>query len=190
LPYTFKNIRPKGIPGHLGFGSENAAHRFAVEWTEGGIVKQGVYIPRRDTSSYLNAMAGGRLFPGRHYKAKFNVNEQQGNYNIGFKSSDGTTLSIKARETALFSKESTFDTLATASAFYKNGCLGYTPSQKGFDGVTLHTYSWHVQPLEVDEVQSSYFENELLFPKGCVVFDNALLMKNIEHEWQTEHKLF
>src|ERR1039458_8239952 len=54
-----KDIRPKGFPEILGIGSENAAHRIAVEWTEGGIIKQGVYIPRRDTDSLLNHWTGG-----------------------------------------------------------------------------------------------------------------------------------
>lgn len=37
--------------------------------------------------------------------------------------------------------------------------------------------------LEVERVHSSFFENEQIFPKGSVIFDNALLMKDIEHEW-------
>ena len=32
---------------------------------------------------------------------------------------------------------------------------------------------------------SSYFENENVFPKGSVNFDNALLMTGIEHEWSS-----
>jgi hypothetical protein len=44
--------------------SENAAHRIAVDWDEAGYHGTGVYIPRRDTPSRFNALAGGRLFPG------------------------------------------------------------------------------------------------------------------------------
>jgi len=95
-----------------------------------------------------------------------------------------------ASETETFNEKSVFGDLETASAFFKNGCLGYTPASRGFDGVALNTYTWQVQPLEVHEVQSSYFNNEAIFPKGSVIFDNALLMKNIEHEWQMKPKLF
>jgi len=179
-----QNIKPKGFNDLLGISSENGAHRFAVEWDENGITKQGVYIPRRDTSSYINTMAGGRLFPGKHYKAKFSVDEQSGNYNIGFVSSDATTLSISASQSHLFPQTSVFKNLESASTFFQKGCLGYTTAGKGFDGVKLHTLSWQVDPLEVHSVQSSYFEDETLFPKGSVVFDNSLLMKNTEHEWQ------
>jgi len=179
-----KSIKPKGFNDLFGISSENGAHRFAVEWDENGITRQGVYIPRRDTSSYINTIAGGRLFPGKHYKAKFNIDEKGGNYNIGFVSSDATTLSVRTSEIDLFTQTSIFGNLETASAFFQNGYLGYTPAGKSFDGVKLHTYSWQVSPLTVHSVRSSYFDNETLFPKGSVVFDNALLMKNIEHEWQ------
>src|ERR1700689_1239483 len=49
-----KNIRPKGLPNYVGISSENAAHRIAVEWIENNEIKEGVFIPRRDTSSLLN----------------------------------------------------------------------------------------------------------------------------------------
>lgn len=81
-----KEIRPKGIPAAMGVSSENGAHRIAVEWTENGMVKEGVFIPRRDT---------------------------------------------------------------------------------------------------VVEVHSSFFENKKGFPEGSITFDNALLMKNIHHEWRS-----
>lgn len=47
----------------------------------------------------------------------------------------------------------------------------------------LHAYKWSVKSLDVLNVKSSFFENEQLFPKGSIDFDNALLMINIEHEW-------
>jgi hypothetical protein len=58
-----KEIRPKGFPKNIGISSENGAHRIAVEWEEHGVTKEGVYIPRRDTSSKINAFAGGFIFP-------------------------------------------------------------------------------------------------------------------------------
>ena len=57
-----KKIRPALLPAWLGISSENAAHRTAVEWDEGGVVREGVYVRRRDTDSWLNS--GGRsAFP-------------------------------------------------------------------------------------------------------------------------------
>lgn len=180
-----KHIKPKGFPDFMGIGSENAAHRFAIEWDEDGQTKEGVYIPRRDTSSALNTLAGGRIFPGKHYQADFNVLEKNGEYNISFNSSDNTSISLKAKDTNTFPENSVFNNIHDASYFFKNGSLGYTPHKDNFEGLLLATYKWEVSPLEVEHVQSSYFSNELLFPKGSVHFDNALLMKNIEHEWKS-----
>jgi uncharacterized protein YqjF (DUF2071 family) len=83
-----KNIRPKGIPFNVGISSENGAHRIAVEWTENGEIKEGVYVPRRDTSSRLNSLVGGRVFPGVHRLADFKVEENNGVYNIEFESEE------------------------------------------------------------------------------------------------------
>ena len=181
-----KNIKPKGFPDFIGVNSENGAHRLAVEWDENGETKSGVYIPRRDTSLKLNAFVGGRLFPGKHYLAKFNVQEASGNYHIDFKSSDETETSIDATETGVFNENSIFETLENASDFFENGDLGYSTNKDKFDGLRLKAYNWKVQPLEVSNVKSSFFENEDIFPKGSVNFDNALLMTNIEHEWKSE----
>jgi hypothetical protein len=40
-----EQIRPAGLPGVLGLSSENAAHRIAVEWTDGaGIQREGASV--------------------------------------------------------------------------------------------------------------------------------------------------
>lgn len=178
-----KEIRPKGLPKQIGISSENGAHRIAVEWTENGKLKEGVYIPRRDTSSKLNALAGGTIFPGIHHFAKFTVNEKDENYEVSFISDDDTSLSIKAKETTTWNKESVFENLECVSNFFENGAVGYSPAKTGFDGLELKAYNWKVSLLDVEKVNSSFFENERIFPKGSVTFDNALLMKDIEHEW-------
>src|ERR1700730_7686708 len=55
-----KGIRPVFLPRMIGISSENAAHRIAVEWNQGGEAREGVFIPRRDTSSRLNVLLSGR----------------------------------------------------------------------------------------------------------------------------------
>src|SRR5437868_10649871 len=63
-----EQIRPRTMPAILGISSENAAHRIAVTWTDdSGAVREGVFIPRRDTGSRLNHLLGGRLFPDEHH---------------------------------------------------------------------------------------------------------------------------
>lgn len=182
---TLKSIKPKGFPDFIGIASENGAHRFAVEWEEKGVVNEGVYIPRRDTSSTLNAIAGGRFFPGVHHLSDFTVNEAASNYSIGFINKDATSITIEATETPLFNPDSIFGTLQNASTFFEKGCIGFSPNKNSFDGLQLYIHNWEVKPLDVTNVSSTYFDNLNLFPKGSIVFDNALLMTNIEHEWQS-----
>lgn len=180
-----KNIKPKGMPNFMGISSENGAHRIAVEWTENGETKEGVYIPRRDTSLKLNTLLGGRLFPGKHHLAQFNVQEKNGHYKIAFTSSDSTRISISAQTTAHLNSNSIFENLEAVSQFFKKGAVGYSPGKRAFEGLKLDTYTWQMQPLDVQNVYSSYFENEAVFPKGAIQFDSALLMTRIEHEWKT-----
>jgi hypothetical protein len=180
-----KHIRPNGLPDFIGISSENAAHRIAVEWLENGEIKEDVFIPRRDTSSFLNTLAGGRIFPGRHFHARFDVKEENGHCHIAFTSSDGTTISIDADKTETLNPKSIFQTLDNASKFFEVGAVGYSPNGKKYDRLKLKTFNWKVEPLNVTSVNSSFFENKELFPEGSVQFDNALLMTQLKHEWHS-----
>ena len=78
-----EQLRPAGFPTVLGLSSENAAHRIAVEWNDGtGVPREGVFIPRRDTDSLLNRLAGGRIFPGEHHPARFSVVDVAGHIEL------------------------------------------------------------------------------------------------------------
>src|SRR5258706_6923956 len=68
-----KHIKPLFLTGEFGLASENAAHRIAVEWTIDGQTRQGVYIPRRDSSSHFSNLLGGRLFLGVYHPTQFNI---------------------------------------------------------------------------------------------------------------------
>jgi hypothetical protein len=168
--------------------SENGAHRIAVQWKENNEMKQGVYIPRRDSSSWMNTLAGGRIFPGKHFHAAFNVREIGSQYHIDIKSSDGTLISVDAELSDDLQPNSIFPDLTTASQFFEKGSVGYSPHGSKHEGMRLKTFNWKVRPLNVTNVRSSFFENEGLFPKNSVRFDNALLMTQIEHEWESVQK--
>jgi len=180
-------IRPVGLPSWLGVGSENAAHRIAVEWTTaGGDVREGVYIPRRDTTSRLNAAFGGRLFPGIHHHARFEVSETAERFALSMQSDDGTAhLSVVTRLAADLPRGSIFGSVAEASRFFESGSLGYSPTAvpATYQGLELRCEQWHVEPLAVEQVASSFFDDRARFPTGSATFDCALLMRGIEHEW-------
>lgn len=187
-----KHLRPAFLPSWLGVSSENAAHRTAVEWDEDGATRGGVYVRRRDTNSWLNTLAGGRLFPGFHHHATFDVRESAEDLAVTMRSDDNeTSLCVRGHLTTEWSPKSVFSSLAEASAFFEAGAMGYsaTPVVSRFQGLELRCNNWNVDPLEVEEVRSNFFENESLFPKGSIEFDCALLMRNIAHEWHEQADL-
>jgi hypothetical protein len=187
-----KDIRPRFFPSFLGISSENAAHRVAVEWDQDGSTKGGVFIPRRDTSSRLNTLVGGKLFPGVHHHAAFQVQENGDHYRIELNSDDRDThVLVEGRLAHDLPPTSIFRSVKEVSDFFEKGSLGYstTANPGHFDGLELRTFNWQVQPVDVDKVESSFFENQALFPPGSAVFDNALLMRGIEHEWHGRGQL-
>jgi len=187
-----KQVRPKFLPIPVGLGSENAAHRIAVEWDANGETKQGVYIPRRDTSSRLNSWAGGRIFPGVHHHARFQVAEHGHRYSITMQSDDGTaSVHVSGTVVEEIPADSIFGSIQSASQFFERGALGYsaTAVDGRFDGLELKCHRWQIEALQTDSIQSSYFENIDQFPTGSVIFDCALLMRNINHEWHSHQDL-
>jgi len=180
------NVRPRGFPAGVGIRSENAAHRIAVEWDADGRTHEGVYIPRRDSNSLLNTLVGGRVFPGRHHRAEFTVSESDDQFNVALRSGDGCTrVAVAGRVARSLPPGSIFGDLDRASAFFERGAVGYSAtSQAGrYDGLELRVAEWRVEPLAVEHVASSFFEDASRFPDGAAVFDCALVMRAIPHEW-------
>ena len=183
-----KEVRPRLLPGFVGIGSENGALRFSVQWDEDGEVREGVYIPRRDTDSALNHLAGGRVFPGEHNKAEFNIEEKENEIDFAMKSVDGkVSVRLKGAISEDFPANSIFSSLAEASKFFEKGSLGYsvTKSGKCLDGINLEIKDWQVEILKLDFVESSFYNNPNVFPQGSIEFDHVLLMKNVAHEWHS-----
>jgi hypothetical protein len=188
-----KDIRPSGLSLLPGAGSENAAHRFAVEWEVNGDLREGVFIPRRDSNSHLNTILGGRLVPGRHHHARFEVDESEDRLSVGYVSDDGQTrVQVAGRVADSLPVDSIFSSVDEASRFFERGSLGYssTENPSRFDGLELRCKSWAVQPLATERVESSYFDDRAKFPAGSAAFDCALLMRGVEHEWHTKDDLF
>ena len=188
-----EEIRPRHLPDFLGISSENGAHRIAVHWEEGGETKEGVYIPRRDTSCLMNHFAGGRLFPGEHHYADFDVKDDGALIDLTMRAKDdGVSVEVRARTAAALPSTSVFSSLDDASAFFAGGSVGYsvTTDEDRLDGIKLKTQTWKVSALEVEHVRSTFFADESRYPKGSVTFDCGLLMRDIQHEWQSEPDLY
>ena len=186
-------IRLIWLPRWFGLSSENAAHRVAVEWTDSsGAAREGVYIPRRDTSSWLNGFAGGRIFPGEQNLATFDIKDTAPTITMSIRSRDNAMeVAIRARESKALPTSSCFASLAESSAFFERGSLGYSATSDccRLDGIRLETERWQVQPLDVEHVESSFFSDETVFPTGSVTFDHALIMRDIPHQWHGEAEM-
>jgi hypothetical protein len=185
-------IRPAFLPSLFGLTSENAAHRIAVEWDEDGVLHEGVFIPRRDTNALLNRLVGGRIFPGVHHAARFEVWETDARFKLKMRSEDGKEfVSVSARVTDELPGDSVFGSLDEASEFFRGGALGWSAGvmEKEFDGLELQCREWTMKPLAVEQVESSYFENTASFPPGSAKFDSGFLMRDITHEWRARGRL-
>lgn len=176
-------LRHRGLPG-MGLRSENAAHRIAVEWDTPDGPACGVYIPRRDTNSFANVAAGGRLFPGVHHRAHFDVRETPDEVNVGFTSADakvdvGVSVCREWTPTPLFAG------LDEASDFFRRGSTGYSAAHDPYrlDGLELRTDRWQVEPTTLGHARSSFFDDPDRFPPGSAVFDCALLMRDVPVVW-------
>lgn len=188
-----EHIRPKALPEIVGLNSENAAHRVAVSWNDDGAAREGVFISRRDTSSQINQMLGGRVFPGEHYAAHFEVKESGPEVALKVRSDDAEVkVEIAGRVVDSLPPTSVFTDLKEASTFFEGGSVGYsvTGDPHRLDGLELQTSQWLVEPFEVSKIYSSYFSDENRFPKGSVNFDHALIMRNVQHEWHSADDLY
>ena len=187
-----KELRPRWLSMPLGFTSENAAHRIAVEWDENGERREGVFIPRRDTNSRLNRLAGSRLFPGVHHFARFDVWESPNRFKLEMHSEDGVArVRVAARVAETWPDGSAFSNLDEASAFFAAGSLGWSAGNRPgeLDGLELQSFGWRMESLLVERVESSFFDNTNDFPPGTVQFDSALLMRGIQHEWHARGQM-
>lgn len=185
-------IRPLGFPSSMGLTSENAAHRIAVEWDTPDGPVTGVYVPRRDTSSRLAALAGGRLFPGPQHLARFRVEEAAGRYRIEVASRDRQNhIAVAAHLAPKVMADSVFNSLFDASVFFRGAPVAYTATSRPsvFEGMELCTAGWDIHPLGIEEIRSSYFQNPGRFPPGSVSLDSAFLMTDLATTWHARPAL-
>ena len=174
------HARPSFLPRWIGLGFENAAQRIAVDWNEGDEVRTGVYVLRRDTESCL-------AFTLAQHGADFHVRESPDGIAVSMWSDDGTvTLDLRTSRSAQFPASSVFGDLDTASAFFRQGNAGYSPTADPtrHQGIALHCDAWRVEPVAVHAFKWSWLDDPKRFPTGAVRFDCALIMRDVEHEWR------
>lgn len=191
---SLDRMRPRGLPAALGAASHNAAHRIAVVYDAPDGEREGVYIPRRDTDSAINAWAGGRLFPGAYTKARFAVESDGERFRVRVDDAAGAMvmrIDAALAGSAGLPATSVFASVGEVSAFFEAGATGWsaTDAPDRFDTIELRTVGWRVEPLHVAEHASSFFGDVTRFPEGTVAFDCALVMRDLEHRWVRHHEV-
>lgn len=180
-------MRPMHLPRLLGVRSENAAHRVAVEWDSPQGLRTGVYIPRRDSDSWVNIALGGRIYPGEHHRARFTVTETDDRVSVAYTSLDGSAqVDVSVRVTQRLTGSRLFADTQDASGFFEAGSIGYSPTSRPqrFDGLGLKTSAWKVEPTSVVRASSSFFDDPTLFPPGTAELDSALIMRSVPVMWE------
>jgi hypothetical protein len=188
-----EQIRPSFIPRICGVSSDNVAHRIAVIWDDpSGQQGDGVFIPRRDTNSWLNHLTGGRIFPGAQGLADFAITDDDAHITMSIHARDGRmAIELRAREADSWPTDSCFASLADSSTFFQTGSIGYSVTSDccRFDGMRLESHGWGVRPLTIERLESSFFDDSSIFPEGSIAFDHALVMRNLRHEWHSVEDL-
>ncbi|MFF5791000.1 DUF2071 domain-containing protein [Paeniglutamicibacter sp. NPDC012692] len=173
-------VRPQWIGANVGWSAENAAHRIAVEWDDESGTRNGVFIPVRHSSSRLPVVLGGTLLPGRHEHAGFSVSESPSRITIDARALDMRVHADVSDSTEWVSR--LFGTLGEASAFQREGTIGWSPAKGGktLDGLELSTRQWEVGATEIHDIGSSYFDS---LPPGAAELDHVLVMRDVPVKW-------
>lgn len=182
---ALEKLRPRGVPSALGFSSQNMAHRIAVRYpTENGL-RDGVFIWRRETDNSFVHRFGGRLFPGVHGSANFEIVDDAEGLSMNIRTPRGEVdVSFGARPGA-FRRSVLFDNFGEVCGFFRKGDCGFSCGREDetLEGMQLKTLRWEMVPLAITSMRSAFFEDTARFPEGSVVFDCGVVMRDIPHEW-------
>ncbi len=190
------HVRPRGLPAACGVASQNAAHRIAVEWDDPDGPATGVYVLRRDTTSQLSALLGGRAFPGRQHRAEIHWPDRTGSpppgdeVHVRVRGQGQLHIELDAQVAAAawWPPTSVFGSMDAAVAFYRRGSIGFSPTVRGgpvdgagsLDGMEIRSGAWPVAPLDVVDLRSSVLDDHMRFPAGSLAFDHALLVHDVD----------
>jgi hypothetical protein len=103
----------------------------AVEWDDAEGTQSGVYIPRRDSNSLINVLVGGRIYPGEHHLAGFDVHESDTGVHVAYTARDGSAhVDVRASLAADLSDSVVFPDLEEASRFFEHGSVGFSATSR------------------------------------------------------------
>jgi hypothetical protein len=181
-----EKLRPQGVPGAFGLSSENMAHRVAIRYPGSDGMRSGVFIWSRETDQRWVELLGGRLFPGVHRHARFQVTDSSDHLAMDVTSDDSKTdVHFSARVSGEWRPTPSFGTFDEVSEFFRKGDCGFSCSLRGdeLEGLQLKMLKWDMVPMEIESQHSAFFSDVKRFPAGSIEFDCGLLMRGLPHEW-------
>jgi len=187
-----ENLRPQGVPGPLGLSSENMAHRVAIRYPSSEGSRPGVFVWRRETDQKLIELLGGRLFPGVHHHARFQVSESHNRLAMDVVSDDGKAdVHFSANVLREWRRTPSFASFDEVSDFFRKGDCGFSCSLRGdeLEGLQLKMLKWEMVPMEIEAQNCAFYSDSRHFPAGSVEFDCGLLMRGLPHEWHEIHDI-
>lgn len=178
-----ENARPRFAPKAVGVSFETATHRISAEREAdevGETCENCVYVPRRDVSSRFCATLGERALPTELGCGDFRVRERNGVCRIRVDCGDEyAAVEVHETDREEIDEGSVFDSLVSASRFFCEAGVMYSPSGSRFESIELCPRKWEIEPVDVAASASSFFERL----EGAEL-DSALRMDGIEHEWR------
>jgi hypothetical protein len=119
-------------------------------------------------------------FPGVHYRARFQVCEDESRLAMDVTSKDGqANVSFSARISGEWRGTPSFDTFDEVSEFFRKGDCGFSCTLRGdeLEGLQLKTLEWSMVPMDIESQRCSFYSDPQRFPAGSLEFDCGLLMR-------------
>lgn len=180
--------RPRLLPIPLGFGTEIAWHRIAVEWNRGETLVKGQYLLRCEADSGPGSLMTPRASSGPETAARISVRSNPEGLLVNMKSTDGLgDLQMTATPGAPWPKESVFPSAEAAQLAFSGGHVLWTGDgaqdmegfEFSFEGGSATTLNWQ-------EVHSAWFDDRERFPLGSIQLDSAVLVSRSEQDVQAQ----
>ena len=94
--------------------------------------------------------------------ARFDVDKTDESASVTMRAGDGAAkVHVSGKVADSFSADSVSGSPKEASIFFESRSLGYSDRRHEgvYEGLELKCKNWHIESLEVDSIQSSYFED-------------------------------